>query len=259
MRREVLFLIALAASGCTLDPVPPTIDFGQVYVGFSSPIQTAHWVNNGDQDTDLLALSTRQPYRIVNSGAFASSQTIVPGGSSATVQVQFAPTAAGRFPEEVRPVSQPVRAVLLQLQGEGVWAINEGAFSLENNPPHIVGSFDFSTYPIQPNQPIDWGTRQLGGPAVEAMFQLRNTGPAVNGTANARMLKGDQHFTIVFPVTHTDFNIGPIGGTGGTREIRVSFNPVAVGEWLDVIEVTDSANPNSRAGIVCKARVVAGD
>ena len=51
-------------------------------------------------------------------------------------------------------------------------------------------------------------------------------------------------------------NIGVTGPSStGTRRIQVTFSPRALGEWTDVVEVTDAANPADRAGIVLKARV----
>lgn len=259
-KRWAPLLLAALIAGCNLAPDPASLDFGEVYVGESAGPQSARWVNNADKNAQLVAVSTRLPYEITNAGVFANAQDIAPGGASQTVQVRFAPTTAGTFNEEVRPVVMGgVRGQYVQLTGRGVWAKNQGAFALENKPPNIVGSFDFSSYPIQPNQPIDWGTRQVGAPAVEAIFQVRNTGPGVNGTAQTRLIHGDRHFTITFPQAHTDMNIGLIGGTGGTREIRVQFDPSVVGEWTDVVEVTDSANPANVAGIVLKARVVPGE
>lgn len=260
MRRLlVLLLSAGLLAGCNLAPTPPTLDFGDVYVSTSSGPMTGKWVNNADKTAQLVIATTQPPYEIVNGGVFANPQDIPPQGSSQDVQVTFSPTEARSYPEEVRPVALGVPTNYIALRGRGIWAKNEGAFSLENKAPHIVGSLDFSSYPIQPNQPIDWGTRQLGGPEVEAQFQIKNTGPAINGTATARLIHGNKHFTITFPQAHNNFNIGLTGGVGGTREIRVSFNPKELGDWMDVIEITDSANPANKAGIVLKARVVQGE
>ena len=260
MRRLLILLPGLALlAGCNLTPAPATLDFGTIYAGSTAGPLSAHWVNNGDKNAQILAVSTKLPYAISNAGTFSNPQDIAPGASSQAVQITFSPTTTGIFPEEARPVVMGVRGQFVALTGQAVWAKNEGAFSLENRPPNIVGSLDFSSYPIQPNQPIDWGIKGLGAPATEAIFQVKNTGPAINGTAQARLLNGHKHFEITFPQAHDNFNIGLIGGTGGTREIRVSFTPAELGDWMDVIEITDSANPANRAGITLKARVVQGE
>ena len=75
------------------------------------------------------------------------------------------------------------------------------------------------------------------------------------------MLNRRQHFAITFPQNHDAFNIGTIGppSSGGAREIRVRFTPAEIGQWSDVLEITDSTNPRNRAGIVFKAKVVKGE
>ena len=261
MRKPLILLPGLVLlAGCNLTPTPAVLDFGKIYVGETSGPLTGRWVNNGAKAVQLVAISTKLPYAIANAANFANAD-IAPNGASSDVQVRFTPTAAGQFPEEVRPVVMGGREPYIALKGEGVWAKNEGSFVLENKPPNILGSLDFSTYPIQPNQPIDWGTKQVGAPATEAQFQVKNTGTVdVNGTGLVRLLHGDRHFRISFPSVLDNFNIAaPVGGALGTREIRVEFNPAVVGDWMDVIEVTDTANPANRAGIVLKARVVPGD
>lgn len=263
MRRPLpLFLIGAGLlAGCNLAPTPTTLDFGRVYVSVTAGPLTSHWVNNADQNAELVVATTQPPYVIANGGVFANPQNIPPQGSSQSVQITFTPTEARSYPEEVRPVVLHVPAQYITLRGQGVWAKNEGSFVLENIPPNIVGSFDLSTYPIQPNQPIDWGNRQLGGPAVEADFQVKNNGTVdINGTGLVRLLHGNRHFRISFPSVLDNFNIAaPGGGALGTREIRVEFDPKELGDWIDVIEVTDTANPANRAGIVLKARVVQGE
>ncbi len=244
---------AVFVAGCTLSPDPPSLDFKKVYVGMTKML-TARWVNR-DQNKNavLYGMTTKVPYSV----AGALSGTIAPGQSTGAVQVTFAPTAPGSFAEEVRPGATGVPAILLQLNGEGVWAINEGNFLLENQPPIIVGSFDFSTNPIQPNQPIDWGTRRLGGPEVPADFQVRNNSAnPVNDTADVHLLRGNQHFRISFPAGVSGMAIGPASPTTlGTRKIEVMFKPEELGTFWDIVEVTDTASPANRAGIVLKARV----
>ena len=262
MRRPwILLLGVFLLAGCNLTPTPAALDFGTIYAGTTAGPLSAHWVNNADKNAQILAVSTKLPYAISNAATFSNPQDIAPGASSQIVQITFSPTAAGTFPEEARPVVMGVRGQYVALTGRAVWAKNEGSFVLQNNPPHIVGSFDFSTYPIQPNQPIDWGTKPLGAPATEAMFQVKNTGTVdVNGTGLVRLLHGDRHFRITFPSVLDNFNIAaPVNGALGTREIRVEFNPSEIGEWMDVVEVTDTANPANRAGIVLKAKIVQGE
>ena len=261
-RLPLLLLGATFLAGCNLAPVPPTLDFGNVYVGETAGPLSGHWTNNANKNAQLILANTQLPYAIVNSGVFANAQDIPPKGSSQDVQVSFTPAEARAYPEEVRPVVLGgVPAQYIALQGRGVWAKNQGTFVLENKPPNVIGSLDFSTYPIQPNQPIDWGNRQLGGSATEAQFQVKNSGTVdVNGTGLVRLLHGDRHFRISFPSALNNFNIAaPVNGALGTREIRVEFDPKELGDWMDVIEVTDTANPANRAGIVLKARVVHGE
>ncbi|MBI3009889.1 MAG: hypothetical protein HYY57_02770, partial [Candidatus Omnitrophica bacterium] len=203
-------------------------------------------------DAEVLGLQIQRPYTIANSAAFGSP-TIGPGEASPSVQVQFAPTAAGAFPEEVRMFTRGVKAAALDLRGEGVWQLFMGTFILENVPTTTLGSFTLGSSPIQSNQPIDWGLRQLGWPATEAEFRVRNSGAAVNGTASVRLLKGNQHFEITFPSTFAAMDIAQ----NGTRVIRVLFTPAELGDWQDVVEVIDTANTANRAGIVLKAKVVA--
>ncbi|MDO8730364.1 MAG: choice-of-anchor D domain-containing protein [Candidatus Omnitrophota bacterium] len=254
-RTRTALLSVLLLAGCNLVPTPATLDFGTLYAGTSSGPLAAHWVNNGDKNAQLIALSTKLPYEIANAATFSNPQDIPPNGSSQQVQVRFSPTTPGTFLEEVRPVFTGVNGQYLALTGTAVWRKDEGAFSLENRLPNIVGSFDFSSYPIQPNQPIDWGIKALGAPPTEAIFQIKNTGLGINGTAVARLINGNKHFTITFPQAHNGFNIG---GGGGTREIRVSFDPAELGDWTDAIEITDSANPANKTGIAFKVRVAEG-
>ncbi len=248
-----VIVVSILLVGCTVSPDPANLNFGKVYVGMTKML-SARWVNRDQKkDAVLLGITTKVPYSA--SGTFAG--TLAPGQSTGPIDVTFAPTAPGSFSEEVRPAATGVAAILLQLNGEGVWAINEGNFLLENLPPSIIGSLDLSAYPIQPGQPIDWGTRRLGGPEVTSDFLVRNQAATdVNGTANASLLRGNQHFSITFPAAFTGMNIGPTSPTTlGTRRIQVTFKPEELGTFWDVVEITDTANPASRAGIVLKARV----
>jgi hypothetical protein len=154
--------------------------------------------------------------------------------------------------------SQPVIARPLKVKGAGVWQKSEGDFVLENLPPPGIAMH--GSAPITPNAPIDLGTRRRGGPAVNVEVQVRSR-TAVNGSAAAKMINGRQHFAITFPQNHDAFNIGTIGppSSGGAREIRVRFTPAEIGQWSDVLEVTDASDPRNRAGIVFKAKVVKGE
>ena len=102
---------------------------------------------------------------------------------------------------------------------------------------------------------MDWGTMPLNNPPRNAEFEVKDNGPVVNMTASVKMLKGTQHFEVAFPAAHDPMNIP----SNGTREIHVTFTPAAVGEFMDVVEVTDAGNPANRTGMVCKAKVVASE
>lgn len=248
-----LFAAAVLLAGCTFDPEPAEIDFGKVYVGQAAS-STAHYRNNhNSKRADVGVYSVNAPFSVAG-----SNEIVAPGQRSSIVTATFAPIAEGKFEEEVRPGlvnAMEITASPLKLKGEGLFARNEGGLALENIPFSSVGSFSFGSAPIAPGQAVDWGTRKLGDAPSEVEFFVRNLGAApVNGTAVAALLKGDRHFSITFPAAHVGFNISGAGGTQ-TREIRVAFDPSAVGEWTDVIEVTDTANPAARAGIVLKARV----
>jgi hypothetical protein len=245
----------IVVAGCQLVPSPQPLDFGKVYVGTTSQTLTARWTNQHDQDdAAVLGLQMQGPYAILNGQAF-TGLTVAPGQQTPAIQIQFSPTAVGSFPEEVRMAVQGPRAVTLNLRGEGVWQLFTGTLSLENGPVTILAGVPMGSTPLQPNQPIDWGTKVVGQSATEAEFLVRNAGPDMTGTASVRLLKGDQHFVITFPSTFAAMDIA----SNGTRTIRVQFTPDTAGEWLDVVEVTDTANPANTAGIVLKAKVVPGD
>lgn len=253
-------LVILGAAGCSsLDPTPKELDFGKVYVGASSELGSARWTNtDASRSSDILGALSQPPYHIENQGAFVGSR-VSAGGSTPDLQLKFSPTDTGNAPGRVEVASQPVTATPLKVKGAGVWQKSEGDFVLENLPPPGVAMM--GSTPIVPNAPIDFGTRVLGGSATSVAVQIRS-GRAVAGTAAAKMLNGRRHFEITFPQNHDAFNIGDIGpppGGGGAREIRVRFTPSEIGEWSDVLEVTDSRNPQNRAGIVLKAKVVKGE
>ena len=151
-----------------------------------------------------------------------------------------------------------VTARPLKVRGAGVWQKSEGEFIGKGLPPPGIAME--GSAPITPNAPVDLGTRRLGGPTVSVALQVRSR-TAINGTAAARMTNGRQHFAITFPQHHDAFNIGTIGtpSSGGAREIRVRFTPAEIGQWTDVLEVTDASDPRNRAGIVFKAKVVKGE
>ncbi len=70
-------------------------------------------------------------------------------------------------------------------------------------------------------------------------------------TASARLLRGGQNFEITLPQAHNPFNIN----AAGLREMHVTFTPRAVGEYWDVVEITDTANPANKTGILLKGKV----
>ena len=241
--------------GCTLDPNPAEVNFGEVLVG-DMALGSAAFVNHNNKvNADVGGYSVNAPFAVTG-----TAQVINSGATGSPVSATFAPTTGGAFEDEVRPGIvnlMQIRPTPLKLKGMGVWAKNEGAFVLGNQPPNIVGSLDFSTAPIQPNQPIDWGTRRLGGPAIVADFEIRNTGAvAINGTANVRLIRNDQHFTLTFPSVLTGMNIAVVGPSAlGTRHLQVTFTPDTLGNWSDIVEVSDTANPANRARIWLKAKV----
>jgi len=257
----------LILSGCRFEPeTGQPIHFGEVYVGMASEVRTARWINNGEEDVILDTAITRPPFSIANPVAFASSATIASqGGTSATVQMTFTPTEAGAVNGRIRPVTSDgstVQKVPIQMNGTGVWAKSAGSFVLENRPPQPIGStLVTGSTPIQPNQPIDFGTMHIGDTPREAEFRVANSGGEVQHTAHLQLLKGSEGFAITIPTfelhrLHIPENGSPFGGH---RNITVTFTPTQEGDFLDVVQVTDSANPASLAGIVLKARVEAGE
>lgn len=244
----VAALAAVLLAGCHLVPDgTPPLDFGKVYVNTPATGTVRFRNTHRTKGADVAGYSADAPFAVTA----GTPGMIASGASGAPVTVTFLPTAAGVFNGEVRPGlvnAMEVQVTAYDLRGEGVYAKNEGTFSLENRPLTSAGSFTFGSAPIQPGRPIDWGTKRLGGPATEAHFRVRNAGTHVN-QATMRMRRGDQHFSVVSP--NSPFDVFP----NTTRNITVQFTPAALGEFWDIVEVWDATAPQNRAGIYLKAKV----
>lgn len=247
-----LLAVSVILAGCIMDADPRVVDFGKVYVGRNSDTQWVRWVNDHHVTGGFLGAATASPYEVLD--AKFQPQSLRPREISNPVAVRFSPTSAGSFNESLKPLSQKVPAVSVQLMGQGVWRKDEGNLRLGDLPATSeLSNVPQVTY-FADGKPLDFGTQPLKGAAKTMEIQVRNLSSETIW-ASVRLLKGDPRFSITAPSGPDRF---PIQGNSAAK-IVLSFVPSDEGEFMDVIEVTDRASARNRSGIVLWGKVTGAE
>lgn len=213
------------SAGLSGDGIPPanlsidrvSKDYGSVGIGETSPAQAFQITNTGGQASGALGVALDG----ASSSQFAIQSTncgpALAPGASCTVNVVFAPTAAGDDSATLDLSATPGGTPSANLYGIGV------------TPADLVivsGNGTFAT------------TGLVGDPAQSNTITIKNTGMEVTGTIGIQ-LSGSTDFTQTSTCTTLL--------SGATCTITVKFAPTSTGDISGAMKI--SATPGAPAGI----------
>ena len=197
---------------------PAMHDFGTVVVGAVSAGKTFSITNPAAISTAISAPATAAPFQVVSTTCGAS----LAAAGSCNAVVRFVPTANGAASGSlvVSSSAGPASATLL---GSG---LRQPAASL-------------------PTSPIDFGSLIVGGAPVQRTIALTNTGNAILGINSVSVSPPFTRFTTC------DASLA----AGGSCNITVEFDPVAVGDFGGVLTVSTNAPGGSSIRVPLHAAV----
>ena len=207
----VLLDAAVFASELTL--TPPTQDFGDVLLGASSSVFTFTVGNNGDGVTDLAlnSIDTTGDFNIVAGGSCTAS-SVLDGGESCTVDVEFAPNSVGMLSGTLN-IGSDVGTVIATLEGDGI-------------QPAIT---------ITPAS-LNFGDQEVSTTSAEGTVTIANSGSADLTISSVSMPNA--------PFAQTASGTCSIPGVltpASTCTLSYTFSPTVIGTQSTSIVVTSDA------------------
>ncbi len=187
-----------------------SLAFGNQLVGTTSAAQSVVLTNSGTATLNIGTATTGAPFPVVADGC---SNTAIPAGSSCTIQVDFAPAAAGAasgtlsIPDDATGSPQTVA-----LSGTGI-------------QPHATAS---------PNA-ISFGGVRAGKTATPQTVTLTNDGNTTVHVSTAT-LAGDGSFSVV-----ANTCTGATLAVGGTCTVQIGFAPANLGSFTATLAFSDDA------------------
>ncbi len=205
----------VALSGHAIQPAvslsPSSLAFGNQLVGTTSASQSIVVTNAGSATLNVGTASTSAPFAIVTDGC---SNTTVAAGSSCTVQLSFAPTAAGA--------------------ASGTLSIPDDA----SGSPQAVGLSGMGLQPHGTASPsaISFGDVRVGNAAAAQTITLTNDGNTTVHVSTAT-LTGDSSFSVA-----ANSCSGATLVVGAACTVQVGFAPANVGSFTANLSFSDDAS-----------------
>ncbi|HEU0036688.1 MAG TPA: choice-of-anchor D domain-containing protein [Kofleriaceae bacterium] len=227
-------LVATAIDAAVLSVSPPSVAFGDVQVGQTSPPQTVTLSNTGSSPLSITSVQTSPDFVVDTTGMIAS----LPPGGSTTVKVTFRPAVVGPRNGQLTIQSNDANSpAVVPLSGNGVDAklvANPPSLAFGNqrvattSPGQLVRLSNPGTGPVTINSTSISGPFQRTGPALPltlapgtfADFTV-TFAPTVTGPATGQL---------AFQTTAPTSPVVTLSGTGVAPAISVNPLSVAFGD-----------------------------
>ena len=216
-----------------IDPLPATIDFGDVYVGQTGTGSTT-WNNTTAAPAVMVSAGTADANFGFNNATFTAGNLPV-GGNSGALQFTFSPSAAQAYTGKGQLVVTGNRTSKVDLKGNGVYKKTKGGLTLVLSIPAGAAAG------TPPPAFVDFHGVKVGNTGTVAVTIVNGTPNPVNVTA--AWSAGGQGFAVANPPGNT-FAVPP----GGTA-VNLTFTPAAIAHYTDAVTFSDAAG-NIFCGVV---------